>query len=159
MDDLTVTGIRLQFAYITRHDTSDSDTKVIDDKIVFHELASQGRIAQTDPEGPTKLVDLGSGITYPIERVDMTAADGGFSEWKEKFWWAKVYDGKSYGEYVRLATDKVGNRAPDITKVVNQSLYGATPRRRRAPRPRDAAPRRAAAYAAQLPPLCLRHRP
>ena len=88
-----------------------------------------------DPEGPTKLVDPGSGITYPIERVDMTAADGGFMEWKEKFWWAKVYDGKTYGEYVRLATDKAGNKAPDITKVVNQSLYGARPLRVRARRP------------------------
>merc|ERR1719313_3341443 len=35
VDELTVRAIRLQFAHITRHDTSDSDNKVLDDRTVF----------------------------------------------------------------------------------------------------------------------------
>ena len=98
VDDLTVTAIRLQFAHITRHDESDSDTKVLDDHILFQELRAQGRVLMTDPGAPM-MTPRGT----QLERVNVTAPDGGFQEWREKYWWPRVFSGKSVGEYVRLA--------------------------------------------------------
>jgi len=89
VDDLTVKAIRLQFAHITRHDTSLSDNKVLDDKIVFLEMCAQGRIQQTKASGPP-LTPRGRTIEY----VDMNAADGGFQEWREAYWWPRVFSGK-----------------------------------------------------------------
>ena len=89
VDDMTVQAIRLQFAHITRHDTSLSDNKVLDDKIVFLEMCAQGRIQQTKANGPP-LTPRGRTIEY----VDMNAADGGFQEWREAYWWPRVFSGK-----------------------------------------------------------------
>uniref|UniRef100_A0A7S2NM46 Potassium channel domain-containing protein n=1 Tax=Haptolina brevifila TaxID=156173 RepID=A0A7S2NM46_9EUKA len=98
VDDLTVNAIRLQFAHITRHDTSDRDNKVLDDKIVFLEMKAQGRIAQTGPKAPTRTKE-----GLKVELVDLKAKDGGFGEWLERHWWPRVFDGKPVGPQVRLA--------------------------------------------------------
>jgi len=98
VDDLTVNAIRLQFAHITRHDTSNSDNKVLDDRMVFYEMLSQGRIAQSGPRAPKTTPD-----GLKVETVDLAAADGGFQEWLETYWWPRVFDGKDYGGHqVRL---------------------------------------------------------
>lgn len=91
VDDLTVRAIRLQFAHITRHDTTTPPTmdKVLDDKIVFLELKAQGRIQQTKANAP-QMTPRGRKIEY----VDMKAEDGGFTEWREEFWLPRVYDGQ-----------------------------------------------------------------
>lgn len=99
VDDLTVKAIRLQFAHITRHDQSDSDNKVLDDKIVFLEMKAQGRIQQTKANGPPQ-TPRGRSIEY----VDLNAADGGFQEWREAYWWPRVFSGKQgLFDQVRLA--------------------------------------------------------
>ena len=97
VDDMTVHAIRLQFAHITRHDTSKSDNKVLNDKIVFLEMRSQGRIQQSAPGAKAKAAD---GTT--IDLVDLKAEDGGFGEWLERCWWPRVFDGKPVGPQVRL---------------------------------------------------------
>jgi len=97
VDDMTVNAIRLQFAHITRHDTSASDNKVLDDRMVFLELRAQGRIVQSAPRAPKQTAD-GS----KVEQVDLQAADGGFQEWLETYWWPRVFDGKPVGPQVRL---------------------------------------------------------
>jgi len=99
VDDMTVKAIRLQFAHITRHDTTQgSDNKVLDDRIVFLEMKAQGRIAHKTPSAATKTP---RGRT--VELVDLTAPDGGFQEWREQFWWPRIFDGKKYGEVIRMA--------------------------------------------------------
>jgi len=98
VDDMTVKAIRLQFAHITRHDASQSDNKVLDDRIVFLEMKAQGRIAHKTPSAATKTP---RGRT--VELVDLTAADGGFQEWRERYWWPRIFDGKKYGEMIRMA--------------------------------------------------------
>jgi len=101
VDDLTVRAIRLQFAHITRHDTSDSDNKVLDDRMVFLEMKAQGRIVQSNEAVGPKATKQKDGTT--VESVDLTAADGGFNEWLQTFWLPRVYDGKDHGPQVRLA--------------------------------------------------------
>ena len=102
VDDLTVKAIRLQFAHITRHDTSDNDNKVLDDRIVFLEMKAQGRIQQTKANGPPQ-TPRGRKIEY----VDMKAEDGGFGEWREAYWWPRVFSGKvGMFDQVRMAPVK-----------------------------------------------------
>jgi len=106
VDDLTVNAIRLQFAHITRHDTSNSDNKVLDDRMVFLELRSQGRICQSGPKAPKQLAD-----GTKVDAVDLHAKDGGFQEWLETHWWPRVFDGKPAGPQVRL--QPMANAAAD----------------------------------------------
>ena len=80
VDDMTVQAIRLQFAHITRHDTSTNSNKVLDDKIVFLELCSQGRILSPKQGGATKVIIEGE--TLEVDFVDTSAVDGGFQEWR-----------------------------------------------------------------------------
>jgi len=102
VDDLTVKAIRLQFAHITRHDTSTNDNKVLDDKIVFLEMKAQGRIMQAKAGGPP-MTPRGRKIEY----VDMKAEDGGFQEWREVYWWPRVFSGKvGMFDQVRMAPVK-----------------------------------------------------
>jgi len=102
VDDMTVQAIRLQFAHITRHNTwtEDESSKVVNDRCVFMELRSQGRILHyvnpADGE-PTKTAD-----GHVIERVNLMAPDEGFEEWKEQFWLPRVFDGKEQLRQVRL---------------------------------------------------------
>mmetsp|Transcript_783 Transcript_783/g.2412 ORF Transcript_783/g.2412 Transcript_783/m.2412 type:complete len:231 (+) Transcript_783:277-969(+) len=101
--------------------------QVLDDAMVFAELKSQGRIAQSG-DGPDKTKE-----GYTIERVDLSAEDGGFKEWQEKHWWARVYSGKSYGEYVRLAGDKRGQTTPGPSKQETPAAaWGELEKERRA---------------------------
>jgi len=109
VDELTVRAIRLQFAHITRHDTSSSDNKVLDDRMVFLEMRAQGRIVQSSAVGARK-TKAKDGTT--IESVDLTSEDGGFNEWLNVFWLPRVYDGKPHGAQVRLAP------VPTQTKIV-----------------------------------------
>jgi len=108
VDDITVNAIRLQFAHITRHDTSLNDNKVLDDRMVFLEMRSQGRIVQAGPKAPKLTAD-----GMKVEQVDLAAPDGGFQEWLETHWWPRVFDGKQSGPQVRLQqmpTPKAGNQ-------------------------------------------------
>ena len=99
VDDLTVTAIRLQFAHIVRHDTSGNEQKVLDDKAVFLEMLSQGRIVQISAGAPATTEG-----GHAVEQVDLSnAKDGGFNEWREKHWWPRVFDGKEHGTQVRMA--------------------------------------------------------
>ena len=111
VDDMTVNAIRLQFAHITRHDTwtQGVDNKVLDDRIVFLEMKSQGRIAQMAPGAGEEMED-GS----KIDLVDLQTEDGGFAEWLERYWWPRVFDGKPVGPQVRLQP------VPATTKAVHK---------------------------------------
>lgn len=83
VDDLTIQAVRLQFAHLTRHDkaTKEAENKVVDTKIVFLELRSKGRIAQNSPGAPTKTPE-----GKAIDLVDLKGPQGGFTEWKTKYW-------------------------------------------------------------------------
>ena len=104
VDDMTVQAIRLQFAHITRHDTKTKDNKVLDDKIVFLELRSQGRITSSAVRNSATLTSAShpAGAGQSIDLVDLSVADGGFQEWREKYWWPRVFDGKPMKHQVRL---------------------------------------------------------
>ena len=95
VDELTVTAIRLQFAHITRHDSwsDDPSNKVLDDRCVFLELKSQGRIVATSPTAPRTTSDA-----KDIVQVDTAAPDGGFNEWREVHWLPRVFDGIEHGD-------------------------------------------------------------
>ena len=89
IDELVVRAIRVQFAHITRHDTwtADETHQILDERCVFLELRSQGRIrAHTpDPAAP-KLTPDGLSIEY----LGVNAPDGGFQEWCERYWWPRL---------------------------------------------------------------------
>ena len=140
VDDMTVQAIRLQFAHITRHDTSTNSNKVLDDKIVFLELCSQGRILSPKQGGATKVIIEGEALE--VDFVDTSAVDGGFQEWRERYWWPRVFDGKQHGQagYARLHTEahgalseaaaakgygsKRGGGAPPARKAASPQEYG-----------------------------------
>jgi len=105
VDDMTVKAIRKQFEWLVRHDTSANDNKVLDDRIVFQEMKSQGRICQSGKKGtPPRHTPAGK----PIEYVDLKAKDGGFNEWLEKHWLPRVFDGQQHGVQVRMQSLKDG---------------------------------------------------
>ena len=108
VDELTVRAIRLQFAHITRHDTwsVDQTNKVLDDRVVFLELKAQGRILPPGRGAPTKNAD-----GMDIDHVDITASDGGFKEWRERYWLPRVYDGRAEGGgHIRFDTSQTGHQ-------------------------------------------------
>ena len=110
VDDITVRAIRLQFAHITRHDTSANDNKVLDDRMVFLELKSQGRIAHKGDGLPTT-----TPAGHKIDYVDTRARDGGFKEWKTVHWLPRVFSGVSYGAQVRMDPNR--DKASQQTKT------------------------------------------
>jgi len=103
----------------------------LDDAMVFAELKSQGRIAQTGEED-SEVSKTKEG--FAIERVNLISDDGGFKEWQEKYWWARVYSGKEYGEYVRMALDKTKAppAAPAAAKPADSAVYADLEKARRA---------------------------
>jgi len=89
IDELIVRAIRVQFAHITRHDTwtADETHQVLDERCVFLELKSQGRIRADSPDpAASMLTPRGK----PIEYVNISAPDGGFQEWCERYWWPRL---------------------------------------------------------------------
>ena len=108
VDEMTITAIRLQFQHITRHDTGPADSKVLNDKVLFAELRSQGRIAQRGGGAPPV-----TAAGYKVDRVDLSAADGGFAEWKQAYWLPRIYDGETHGiGYIRLDPTRASSSAP-----------------------------------------------
>ena len=144
---------RSQFAHIVRHDTeaADAATRVLDDSVLFRELLSQGRIRQSLPAVPA-----GRGVTargagssshrksqlsergHPIDYVDLRAADGGLREWRERFWWPRVYDGETHAPVVRLEMQHGATRESPGGK--NGGLRG-TPSKNKVRLPLIACPR------------------
>ena len=128
VDEMTITAIRLQFQHITRHDTGPADSKVLNDKVLFAELRSQGRIAQRGGGAPPV-----TAAGYKVDRVDLSAADGGFAEWKQAYWLPRIYDGETHGiGYIRLDPTRASSSAPPGGGARWWRRSRCAPRRRRA---------------------------
>lgn len=124
VDDITVMAIRLQFAHITRHDNGTTGDKVLDDKMLFLEMKSQGRIAAPDKYNVKKEPRVTS-TGHKIEEVDVSAKDGGFDEWLTKHWHPRIYDGAPHGHAVRL--EKMQNpKGAEGAKAAAASRAAAT---------------------------------
>ena len=85
VDDETLNAIHLQFEHILRHkELKPHAPREIDASYVFHELISQGRIAQ-------RPLAMRQGTSRDgVDFVNRIALDGGFAEWRHCFWLPSV---------------------------------------------------------------------
>jgi hypothetical protein len=84
VDELTIAAVRRQFRELVRDgdETTPVESRVFDPRRLYDSRVMRGKVVQRAPDVPPgKRLDGGKTAV-----VDLTAADGGFAEWRKHYW-------------------------------------------------------------------------
>lgn len=150
VDEPTLMAIRQQFTTLTRRSgaASSTETAVLDSAAVFAELVEHGRVRQRPRGAVAGLTEFDPVTNEHVPLVNLKAIDGGYREWRQYAWLARVAEHSPTGELRSAASDlrEMGRDAAAAEEDVEGEGGLSKP-----PPFRPPAPEYLAAKVAQLP--------